>query len=160
MHNPTRFFTNRANKKPVMELLVIFALASAVFVFSGKYDFLEKLVALMHKYEHLELDEIICVFVFFGTALIFFSVRRWKDAIHANNRLVQKNRALQNALNEVKQLRGILPICASCKRIRDDEGFWHQVEAYIGNHSGAEFSHGICPECMKKLYPKYAIDKK
>lgn len=150
MRNHTGFFTNRTNKKPVMELLVIFVLASAVFALSSKYDFLEKLVELMHKYEHLELDEIISVFLFFGIALIFFSVRRWKEAIHVNNRLRHKNRALRDALNEVKQLRGILPICTSCKNIRDDVGYWHQVEAYIGNHSSAEFSHGISPECIKK----------
>jgi hypothetical protein len=50
-------------------------------------------------------------------------------------------------------LTGFLPICASCKKIRDDKGYWEQVEVYIRDHSEAEFSHGICPECMKKLYP-------
>jgi PAS domain S-box-containing protein len=59
---------------------------------------------------------------------------------------------LQKALSEVKTLKGIFPICASCKKIRDDKGFWNQVEVYIRDHSEAEFSHGICPECMKKLY--------
>lgn len=60
---------------------------------------------------------------------------------------------LQKALTEVKQLSGLLPICASCKKIRDDKGYWNQIESYIRDHSGVEFSHGICPECMKKLYP-------
>ena len=50
-------------------------------------------------------------------------------------------------------LQGIIPICASCKRIRDDSGYWEQIETYINKHSGADFSHGICPDCMKKLYP-------
>jgi PAS domain S-box-containing protein len=63
---------------------------------------------------------------------------------------------LREAMDNVKTLEGILPICASCKQIRDDKGYWTQVEAYISNHTGAEFSHGICPECMKKLYPDYA----
>ena len=61
---------------------------------------------------------------------------------------------LQAALAEIKTLRGILPICSSCKKIRDDEGYWHQVEVYIRDHSEAEFSHGLCPECAKKLYPE------
>ena len=61
-------------------------------------------------------------------------------------------RDLQKALSEVKTLKGIFPICASCKKIRDDKGYWNQVEVYIRDHSEAEFSHGICPECMKKLY--------
>jgi hypothetical protein len=60
---------------------------------------------------------------------------------------------LRRALAEVKKLSGLLPICASCKKIRDDKGYWQQIEAYIRDHSEAEFSHGICPECAKKLYP-------
>ncbi|MCP4337776.1 MAG: PAS domain S-box protein [Desulfobulbaceae bacterium] len=60
---------------------------------------------------------------------------------------------LQKALEEIKTLRGIIPICASCKKIRDDQGYWNQIEAYITKHSKAEFSHSICQECAKKLYP-------
>ncbi len=62
---------------------------------------------------------------------------------------------LQNALHTIKVLHGILPICASCKKIRDDQGFWTQIELYIREHSEAEFTHGICPECATKLYPEY-----
>lgn len=60
---------------------------------------------------------------------------------------------LGQALEQVRMLRGIIPICASCKKIRDDKGFWNQVEAYVQTHSEAEFSHSICPECMRTLYP-------
>lgn len=60
---------------------------------------------------------------------------------------------LQEALATIKTLSGLLPICASCKKIRDDKGYWNQIESYIRDHSDAEFSHGICPECAKKLYP-------
>ncbi len=63
---------------------------------------------------------------------------------------------LQKALDEVRTLRGILPICASCKKIRDDRGYWNQIESYIRDHSEAEFSHGLCPDCVKKLYPEFA----
>jgi hypothetical protein len=62
-------------------------------------------------------------------------------------------RELQDTLAQIKKLSGLLPICASCKKIRDDQGYWNQIEAYIRDHSEAKFSHGICPECMKKLYP-------
>lgn len=62
---------------------------------------------------------------------------------------------LQEALSRVKTLTGLLPICASCKKIRDDDGYWHQVEEYIMDHSEADFSHGICPDCMHKLYPDF-----
>ena len=61
---------------------------------------------------------------------------------------------LREALEQIKTLRGLLPICASCKDIRDDRGYWHQIEDYVRNHSDAEFSHGICPECAEKLYPE------
>lgn len=61
---------------------------------------------------------------------------------------------LQKTLSEIKTLSGLLPICASCKRIRDDKGYWKQIESFIREHSEAEFSHGICPECAKKLYPE------
>jgi len=65
------------------------------------------------------------------------------------------NAELQKALAEVKRLSGLLPICSACKKIRDDEGYWHQVEVYIRDHTDADFSHGLCPDCARKLYPDY-----
>ncbi len=61
--------------------------------------------------------------------------------------------SLQDALAKIKTLSGILPICSSCKKIRDDKGYWNQVELYVRDHSEAEFSHSICPECAQRLYP-------
>jgi GAF domain-containing protein len=63
---------------------------------------------------------------------------------------------MADALEKVKTLHGLLPICAWCKRIRDDHGYWSQVEAYVHEHTGADFTHGICPECLEKLRPKKA----
>jgi DNA-binding response OmpR family regulator len=63
---------------------------------------------------------------------------------------------LKAAMAEVKTLTGIIPICAGCKQIRDDQGFWNQVEAYIQTHSLAKFSHGLCPDCLVRLYPEVA----
>jgi hypothetical protein len=63
---------------------------------------------------------------------------------------------LQDALEQIKILRGVLPICASCKKIRDDKGCWNQLEVYIKEHPEAVFSHGICPDCAKKLYPNFS----
>jgi hypothetical protein len=59
---------------------------------------------------------------------------------------------LQSALKEIKTLRGIVPICSFCKKIRDDKGYWSQVDAYVSQHTDAKFSHGVCPECMEKHY--------
>ena len=64
---------------------------------------------------------------------------------------------LLKALKEIKTLSGLLPICASCKKIRDDKGYWNQIESYIEQHSDAQFSHAICPACAKKLYPDLEI---
>jgi CheY-like chemotaxis protein len=80
---------------------------------------------------------------------------------HFNNMmyiLEIKHRELQDALLEIKTLRGIVPICSNCKKIRDDKGFWSQVEVYVRAHTHAEFTHGICPECAKKLYPELELD--
>ena len=70
----------------------------------------------------------------------------------------QLTAGLQEALSKVKTLSGLLPICSSCKKIRDDQGYWREVESYIRDHSEADFSHSYCPECMKKLYPEYVQD--
>ena len=72
----------------------------------------------------------------------------------AEEALEEERRRLQRALDEVKTLRGIVPICANCKKIRDDKGYWNQVEQYVSDHTEAQFSHGICPDCAQKLYPE------
>jgi len=67
-------------------------------------------------------------------------------------------RRLDQALARVKTLSGLLPICASCKRIRDDQGYWFQIESYLRRHTEADFSHGICPDCVDRLYPDLKAD--
>ncbi|MGA7160244.1 MAG: PAS domain-containing protein [Bacteroidota bacterium] len=71
------------------------------------------------------------------------------DAMTERENLIEE---LQSALDNVKILQGLLPICGNCKKIRDDKGFWNQVEGYIQDHTDATFTHGICPECYEKLY--------
>ena len=68
-------------------------------------------------------------------------------------RLEQNNRELKEALASVKTLRGLLPICSGCKKIRDDKGYWNQIEFFIRDHSDANFSHGMCPECATEYFP-------
>jgi hypothetical protein len=146
---------NKAKQKPILELLIILVFSIAIYIFAAIYDILERVVAFSRQHENWELDEFITVSFFIVFALAFFSVRRWKEVRNARNVLLQRHKDLQKALSEIKQLRGIIPICAACKKIRDDEGFWHQVESYVRDHTEAEFSHSICPECMKKLYPEF-----
>ncbi|MBU4315673.1 MAG: hypothetical protein KKF30_00210 [Proteobacteria bacterium] len=78
-----------------------------------------------------------------------------QSVFHGENELKKINQSLEQALKEVKTLQGILPICSFCKKIRDDHGYWEQVEVYVGEHSQADFSHSICPDCLKKNYPEY-----
>jgi PAS domain S-box-containing protein len=71
--------------------------------------------------------------------------------------LKEKHEKLIKATEEIKVLSGLLPICSSCKKIRDDKGYWNQIEAFIQDHSEAKFSHSICKDCVKKLYPDLDI---
>lgn len=113
--------------------------------------------------------------ILFGVLLVMIAIssivfyRLFMDKRKANTILAEKNdelsqqrdhiemqkEELETALSKIKVLGGLLPICANCKKIRDDSGYWDEVELYISKHSEAIFSHGICPDCMKKLYPEY-----
>jgi PAS domain S-box-containing protein len=88
--------------------------------------------------------------------IVAHDITERKKAEEEREKLISE---LKKALSDIKTLNGLLPICASCKKIRDDKGYWNQIELYIQSHSGAEFSHGICPDCAKKLYPEYYKDK-
>jgi PAS domain S-box-containing protein len=77
-------------------------------------------------------------------------IRERKRAENERERLIGE---LQEALAKIRTLRGLIPICSACKKIRDDQGYWQQVEVYVRDHSEAEFSHGLCPDCARRLYP-------
>jgi hypothetical protein len=78
---------------------------------------------------------------------------------HAKEQINEQKEELEKIIANNKILTGMLPICASCKKIRDDKGYWQHVESYISEHTEAEFSHGLCEECAHKLYPEYFKDK-
>ena len=90
--------------------------------------------------------------VYRGKKLIFCICRDISDRKKAEKEREELIRKLQASLAEIKTLRGILPLCCFCKKIRDDEGYWEQVDIYIHKHSEADISHGICPVCLKKYY--------
>lgn len=90
---------------------------------------------------------------------LVFSLFETTKRKRANEALLQERDHLQKALAEIKTLQGILPICSVCKKIRDDKGYWSQIESYINNHSDAEFSHSICPDCAKNIYPDFQQPK-
>jgi len=93
----------------------------------------------------------------FNTTIVKLRVKTQLELKLQRDVLIQTNEALLEALAKIKTLSGLLPICASCKKIRDDQGYWTQLEYYISEHSEAEFTHGCCPECMKKLYPELYV---
>lgn len=101
-------------------------------------------------------------------APLFQSIKNSEESLRAANIKLEDEKSgreklileIQDALAKIRTLKGMLPICASCKRIRDDAGYWNQIEAYVRDHSEAEFSHGICPDCAKKMYPKYFVEEK
>lgn len=87
---------------------------------------------------------------------ITIAMARFDDLIALrclNEELAARTEELEQALAQVNTLRGIIPICMHCKRIRDDRGYWEQVEAYVARHSDATFSHGLCPHCERQFYP-------
>ena len=142
MNNPP---WKNEKRKIQNELIIILILSIMVYILSYNFNFLEKIINFAHMHEDLQLDEILNVIIFLMFAFVIFSVRRWME--------------IRKAKSEIIQLRGIIPICASCKKIRDDAGYWHEIELYIEKHSEADFSHGLCPDCIKKLYPELDIKK-
>ena len=84
--------------------------------------------------------------------LLSDEVERRKQIEVVREKLIEE---LKEALAKVKTLSGFIPICSHCKKIRDDKGYWTQVEEYVRDHTEAEFSHSLCPDCIKKYYPEY-----
>ncbi len=82
------------------------------------------------------------------------------ELVEAHLALIERNSALQAALDEIHSLRELLPICCFCKKIRDDDGYWDQLEEYFAKHSGTEFTHCICPDCAKEHYPELNLAEK
>ena len=85
---------------------------------------------------------------------VHYAIERF-DILRDQQRLVNQ---LQTALKEIKTLSGLLPICAGCKKIRNDRGYWERIESYIQKHSNAEFTHGLCPACQQRYYPGFDPD--
>jgi len=100
-------------------------------------------------------DPLAIRFMITYTLVTIFSYNIEASRSQYYKQLLAEKAALEAALHEVKTLHGLLPICASCKKIRDDDGYWHQVDSYISQHTEVQFSHSICPECRAQLYPEF-----
>jgi len=135
------YFQNRQGFKINYEvfLFALFAILLSWFAFFGGFVSNARRRLRMQKEEIQKSHEEITIEM----------ENRIRAQIEKDNLIVE----LEEALHKVKTLSGFLPICSSCKKIRDDNGYWNQLESYIQTHSDADFSHGICPDCAKKFYP-------
>ncbi len=135
-------------------LLTVFVLILAL-----NFDEVNKVIAWLYHHDTTRLDVFFTVVVFLLPAIGWYTWRRHRELIEQVRRREEAELAkerlepeLQNALADVGMLRRLLPICPSCKRIRDDKGYWNQVEVYIEARLDRKLSHGLCPDCARRLY--------
>jgi hypothetical protein len=153
-------------QSPFLELLCIISAAVIGVILAYYIDVFEIFYQWSRGHEEWQIDEIFTAFVVLTIGLAIFSFRRWREQVSEHAELlrlmVEKEKMiieLQEAYEKIKILRGFLPICSHCKKIRDDEGYWQQLEKYISEHSEAQFSHGICPACAKEHYSELLSEK-
>jgi len=146
---PLLAFFLLSTKEGVAWTLALFIGAAVVF-------WLPQLGLRTHRYHGQFIARFMTVYILISVLAFWFEHLRQHYRMGMEleqQRLRAESAALQEALSKVRQLSGMLPICASCKKVRDDRGYWTQIEAYISRHSEAEFSHGLCPDCSDTLYP-------
>jgi hypothetical protein len=120
------------------DLIALLSIGILLFAFASIFHVFERFAEFHQKHGVGPIDDLIIAFAVLALVLAVFSLRRWT--------------ALRRALADIATLQGLIPICASCNKIRDDAGYWNRVEFYIETHSEAELFHTICPVCLKKLY--------
>jgi cell division protein FtsB len=140
--------SNQIFELAMIALIVIFS-----FLLFSQFDLLKEVVNLSTQYEHYEIDEIVSTLIVLSFCMIWFSYKRWRETFQALAIIEIKNNEIQHALDTIKILEGIIPICMHCKDIRDDKGAWHSLEEYISQHTDTTFSHGLCAKCKVIHYP-------
>lgn len=155
----------RLHKLPVArsqsseDLIVIFAVAIFIFVISATFDIFDKIISWIYRHNTWQLDELFTVVIYLTFAIAVYAWRRRKELLiqirgreraeAAHARLVPQ---LETALADVSRLNKLLPICSSCKRVRDAKGYWTHVEDYIEMNLKTRLDDGLCPDCAKNLY--------
>ena len=147
---------------PIMPLLIFFFLERIEAIFSAVFFFICSTVLLSYPNLFNTYQYDINTGIRYLIALFFINIiaygleasryRYSKYLEESNNELKSNKEKLEEALSNVKTLSGLVPICANCKKIRDDSGYWNQIETYVQKHSEAEFSHGMCPDCSEEFY--------
>ncbi len=137
----------------IIECLIILIILIASYFVAGSYDLLERLVEFTSKYEKYEVDELITTSLVLVVCLLVFVFRLFKAERKYNQIIGIQNKKLKKAYDEIQVLKGMVPVCSICKKIRDDKGVWHQMEVYIEEKSEVKFSHSLCDNCMNERYP-------
>jgi hypothetical protein len=157
---------NLKQQSPWLEVLGIIVLAFLCVAISYYYDFIEKMYLWSILDESHLIDDLVAFLIVLTFGLAIFSFRRWREQIRKYSELkrlmLEKERMiveLHEATEKIKILKGFLSICSHCKKIRNNEGYWQQLEKYISEHSEAQFSHGICPTCEKEHYSELLSGK-
>jgi hypothetical protein len=155
------------NRRYLLVSIVFFPTMTMLFLLEYLFpDLISTYINRDQRFLDVYLTFVVATIVIYSiVSLILNSHNQEKRNLDEANRLLEgkmaalntANKKLEEALTKVQVLSGLLPICSSCKKIRDDEGYWNQIEGYIQKHSSAQFSHGICPECAKKYYPDLDI---
>lgn len=148
------FGQNRGWKFFVAGIALIFI--GTLFDITDNFDSLNRFIIIGDTPYQAFLEKVIGYL--FGYLFLAIGVWIWLPAIIKHEKQILQ--PVAEVMQEVKILRGLLPICTSCKKIRDDKGYWKQIEFYLSENSEAKFSHGICPDCVKKLYPDLTLLRK
>lgn len=158
-------FTAMFSRKKVLVGISLFFCAVLVFNFFTIHPLVPPEFGFFHIAAFLNVLIVLIIvscLAFFTGTITDNALRRTQEELEKNielretleDKVIERTKELQEHIDHIKVLKGLLPICASCKKIRDDNGYWNQLEVYIRNHSEVQFSHSICPACAQKLYPE------
>jgi hypothetical protein len=141
------------------DLVIILGVSVIIFVLSAFFDVFNKAISWIYRHDTWQLDELFTVAVYLAVAISIYAWRRHRELLdeYRHRQKAEAEKAelvpeLERALADVTTLRTLLPICSSCKRIRDPKGYWDPVEVYIENHTSAKINDGLCPDCARKMY--------
>jgi hypothetical protein len=141
------------------DLVVILVLSVLVFAVSAAFDVFDKVIGWVYAHDTWQLDELFTVGVYLAIAMAVYAWRRHQELLHSTTirKQVEAEKArllpaLERARADVTDLKKLIPICSSCGKLRDDQGYWNQLEEYLETHLHAKTDAGLCPECARKLY--------
>jgi preprotein translocase subunit YajC len=135
-------------------IIIAASILTSVLVFVlGAFDIFQQWARNRREWMEWRIHDYVFILVILVVALAIFTLRRWRELRLLEEKHSRLIAELRESLAKVRTLSGLLPICANCKKIRDDKGYWNQIETYIRDRSEAKFTHGICPECIQRLYP-------